>query len=144
MVLLNLLMSVWARAIEGDFPGVRARCYADDARVLSGRPPAVLGRVLAATEEFARLTGMKLNIPKCHAWSCSKQGRRTLRRLFPNTDDAPTPSVVLTERNLAISPMLPLVPQTRWGDTRQAGMLAYVLRPCPCLSRRRRRWLRAQ
>ena len=100
IVLLNLLMEVWGSMIEDRHPGVKARSYADDASVTTKMPARTLASVLQCTEDFCTLTGMKLNIPKSHLWSCSVEGRRQLKRIFPTAGHEEVPTLVMTEKTL--------------------------------------------
>ena len=79
IILLNLLMQVWATAVESETP-CRARCYADDAQA-SATLPAHIRMALAVTADFCRLTGMKMNLPKCHTWATEGDLRAELAQI---------------------------------------------------------------
>ena len=67
VVLLNLLMQVWATAIEQETP-CRARCYADDAQA-TGTLTEHIRQAIHVTLEFCRLTGMEMNTKKSKTWA---------------------------------------------------------------------------
>lgn len=68
VILLNALLSVWARAVEAEVTGVSADTFADDVGVSSYEPASTQ---LAAdlTNEFARLTNQELSIKKSFSFT---------------------------------------------------------------------------
>ena len=80
VILLNLFVRVWLNLAHNETTpemGVRPRAYADDMIALA-RTSAGIRRVLQLTLEFAVLTGMKLNVPKCGVWATCSQLRQEL------------------------------------------------------------------
>ena len=60
VVLVNALMSVWSRAVEAEVERSRTESYADDKQALVSSRRAVT-RVATITQEFANLTGQRIN-----------------------------------------------------------------------------------
>ena len=83
-------------AVSVECPGADPFCYADDANAVASSR-AQLDSVLGVTADFARLTNMKLNVPKCYSWATSARLRRELASL---TADGETVKVVETARLL--------------------------------------------
>ena len=84
IILLNLLMQVWASAVENE-SGCKARCYADDAQA-AGREPAGIKKVVAVTKDFCSLTGMRMNVPKSHTWATEGDLRQQLSDVCVNDE----------------------------------------------------------
>ena len=70
VILLNLLVSVWMRAVETEAPGARPLGYADDTGATAAEQKP-LQQALDLTGEFAGLTGQELNAKKSNAWATS-------------------------------------------------------------------------
>jgi hypothetical protein len=65
VVLLNLLVSVWARAVTGE-TDAEVDAYADDTGVAGERP--AVETAAAITLDYCRTTGQALNVKKCEAY----------------------------------------------------------------------------
>eukprot|EP01064_Diplonema_japonicum_P020023 TRINITY_DN2902_c0_g1_i4.p1 TRINITY_DN2902_c0_g1~~TRINITY_DN2902_c0_g1_i4.p1 ORF type:complete len:858 (+),score=179.89 TRINITY_DN2902_c0_g1_i4:1265-3838(+) len=76
VVLINTLISVWARAIEGEHPGVLTPSYADDGYLVSLEGHAKVQAAADLTNEFCVLTGMALNEGKTFAFSTAKKAKK--------------------------------------------------------------------
>lgn len=79
---MNLIMSVWSRAVTSEVP-VAVRSFADDATIEVEDPdPGVavdnLQSAITITEQFTSLSGQLPNIQKCFTWATSKRGRKAL------------------------------------------------------------------
>ena len=70
VVLLNLLVTVWMRAIESEVPSAKPFGFADDTGAVASGSEAVdtLQRVLLITQEYEHLTGQRLNAGKSKCW----------------------------------------------------------------------------
>ncbi len=68
VVLLNLLVTVWARAVEAEVPGCTPEAYADDAGGAAESAEDVQ-TALEVTGDFARLTGQELSATTCYGWA---------------------------------------------------------------------------
>jgi len=80
VILLNLLVNVWARAVKAEVPAACPSGYADDTGATSSKLEPMQG-VLNVTGHFAKLTGQVLNAGKSHSWCTSAGGRRQLGTL---------------------------------------------------------------
>ena len=69
VILLNLLVSIWAQAVEAE-TGAKARAYADDNTVLGRRSETEKGGAISM--EFCDLTGQELGVPKCYGFSLQR------------------------------------------------------------------------
>ena len=88
VVLLNLLVNVWARAVGTEVPKACPTGYADD----TGATSAELGsiqQVLDVTGHFATVTGQVLNASKSCCWSTCGAGRRELSSLTLQGEPVP-------------------------------------------------------
>ena len=82
---MNLLMSVWSRAVAAECD-VSVRSFADDATVESQNRDAEtavgdLQDAITVTEEFTTLSNQKPNVQKCFAWSTTRRGCKALASL---------------------------------------------------------------
>ncbi|CAE7245912.1 pol, partial [Symbiodinium necroappetens] len=82
---MNLLMSVWSRAVASE-TAVSVRSYADDATLEAegGRPVPVsreLRQGICVTEEFMSLTGQQPNVLKSFGWATTRTGRLQIKAL---------------------------------------------------------------
>eukprot|EP00973_Karenia_brevis_P060427 8407275-Karenia_brevis.AAC.1 len=77
VIMLNALMSIWARAVEAEVPKAGAAVYADDKCALT-QSRASITRVAALTQEFADLSGQVLSVSKCFAFTTVAGGRRSV------------------------------------------------------------------
>ena len=68
VVLLNLLVHTWAKALETEAPGVDPFGFADDTGATAS-DSSLLEPAVATTAEFAKLTGQQLNAEKSKLWS---------------------------------------------------------------------------
>ena len=69
-VLLNALVSVWAKCLEQEVPEAVVDAYADDTGA-TAQKPKVLQEVLTITGEFAKASGLKLGLDKCSTFATS-------------------------------------------------------------------------
>ncbi len=67
VILLNMLINVWANAVEVEVPDASVHSFADDTGAIA-TDAAALQRVLDITGEFGRVTGQRLNAAKSKAW----------------------------------------------------------------------------
>eukprot|EP00973_Karenia_brevis_P013336 1810849-Karenia_brevis.AAC.1 len=63
VILLNALMSIWAKAVEAEVPTAECEEYADDTQTLV-RTRRDITLTAAATQEFADLSGQTLSTSK--------------------------------------------------------------------------------
>lgn len=80
VVLLNLLVNVWARAVKAEVPKAGPCGYADDTGATS-KELEPIQKVLEITGTFATVTGQVLNAGKSICWSTSPVGRKRLCEL---------------------------------------------------------------
>ena len=77
MILLNLLVSIWACAVEAE-ADVKALAYADDTSVLGKRAAVALAGAISMV--FCDLTGQELGLPKCVGFSTKQAASRHPKR----------------------------------------------------------------
>ena len=78
VVLLNALVSIWARAVEVEVPEAEPAAYVDDTSILANRPVQV-NKGLEVTREYAMLTGQVLHTGKCNGFSTFTARMRRLQ-----------------------------------------------------------------
>ena len=77
VVLLNLLVNVWARAVKNEVPQACPSGYADDTGATSAKLEP-FQKVSDSTADFARVTRQVLNATKSSCWSTCVYGRGLL------------------------------------------------------------------
>ena len=77
VVLLNLLVNVWARAVKDEVPQACPSGYADDTGATSAKLEPIQ-KVLDLTGDLARVTRQVLNATKRSCWSTCMHGRGLL------------------------------------------------------------------
>ena len=88
VVLLNVLINVWTRAVRSEVPDAKPAGYADDTGITTTQAPAVQS-TLDLTGRFAVLTGQILNATKSHCWATDAstemqlQGTKLLQEAVP-------------------------------------------------------------
>jgi len=80
IVFLNLLVHTWATAVKEEAPEADPSGYADDTGAVV-ESAADLQPVANTTDEFAKLTGQKLNVEKSKCWSTASEGESALGEL---------------------------------------------------------------
>ena len=83
VILLNLLVTVWIRAIETEVPSAQPFGFADDTGATAHGDHAVdtLQKVLSITKDYERLTGQRLNAGKSKCWGTSLQAKAEAKQL---------------------------------------------------------------
>ena len=83
VILLNLLVTVWIRAIETEVPSAQPLGFADDTGATAHGDHAVdtLQKVLSITKDYERLTGQRLNAGKSKCWGTSLQAKAEAKQL---------------------------------------------------------------
>ena len=79
VVFMNLIISVWARAIEAETDAL-PRAFADDSMVLA-KDIKTAKHACNITGAFATITGQELAAKKTMAWSTLKSSRTALRKV---------------------------------------------------------------
>ncbi len=80
VMLLNVLMNVWARAIRAEAPEVTPSVFADDAGAFT-KSVAAAQRALDITGQFATVTKQCLNTGKSKVWATTVDSRSELGSL---------------------------------------------------------------
>ena len=80
VLLLNLLMNTWARAVKAQTATATPKVYADDAGVLS-QNSCDIDNALKITGRFATVTQQRLNVDKTKVWGTTETARQSVRDL---------------------------------------------------------------
>ena len=80
VMLLNILMNVWARAVRSEAPEVTPAVFADDVGAYTSSVSAAQ-RALAVTGRFATITRQRLNTDKSKVWATTAESRSSLNNL---------------------------------------------------------------
>ena len=91
VVLLNLLVNVWARAVETESPEAKPCGYADDTGATATELKPIQ-KVLDITGDFARVTKQCLNASKSKCWCTAASGRQRLGSLSLDEEAIPSSS----------------------------------------------------
>ena len=75
VILLKLLVTAWAKAVDVEVPGCTPDAYAGDAGGAASKAKDVQA-ALDLTGEFADLTGQELSPSKCYTWATDATERR--------------------------------------------------------------------
>jgi len=78
VVLLNALVSIWAKCLESECPEVNPTAYVDDNSAYSTKPK-FLQRGLEVTMAYAQCTGQAFNIGKCGCFTTVTQQMHRLK-----------------------------------------------------------------
>ena len=89
VVLLNLLVNVWARAVCFEAPAALPCGYAEDTGATSTESTPIQ-QVLDVTGRFATITRQTLNASKSHVWSTSAELQHELDGMSVLGDKVPT------------------------------------------------------
>ena len=98
-LLLNALVSVWAKAVEQEVAGASPSAYADDVNVITCSY-GQLQKAVRITSEYATLTGQVLNVKKS-TWFTTVGGR--MRPLFSHGQPLTKASSSVTTLGVQVS-----------------------------------------
>ena len=78
VILLNALISIWAKAVQAEAAGAEPSAYIDDTNVIAKRPNT-LQKALDITGDFVRITNQKLQTGKSFSFATSTSRMRRLK-----------------------------------------------------------------